>query len=120
MPGHGALEAVSPEFDLITLGQGLPVREGLEKGISGVYNMGKRALQTAYDNGTFWDSYTTLGGRFGNWGDTWLDKAWGTTARRFGLPDKARIPGDTMRKLREPVNVQDGIVDFTGHKTWTD
>lgn len=116
MPGHGALKTTYPEFDLITLGQGLPIREG----VSNAYNMGRRALQAAYDNGTLWDRYTTLGGRLGNWGDTFLDKAWGTAARRFGLPDEARIPGDTMRKLRETPTVSDGVVDFTGHKTWTD
>jgi len=102
--------------DAMTALELMPLGYQLTKGADKVYSLGKQALQTAYDNGTFYDKYTTLGGRFGNWGDTWLDKAWGTTARRFGLPDKARIPGDAMRKLREDVHVENGIADLTGGK----
>lgn len=51
-----------------------------------------------------------------NWGDTWADRVYGTFARRLDLPDKARIPGDTMRKLRTKVKVNEGQADLTGTK----
>lgn len=64
-------------------------------GVKGVPKA-KAMAAKAVDEGLLWDKYTTFGGRFGNWGDTMLDKIWGTTARRFGLPDKARVPADAM------------------------
>ena len=42
---------------------------------------------------------------------------YGTYARRLGLPDKARLPADAIRKLRQEVTIDsDGMVNFTGHK----
>lgn len=102
--------------DAMTALELTPLGYGAGKGLDTAYNIGKQALQTAYDNGTFYDKYTTLGGRFGNWGDTWLDKVWGTTARRFNLPDKAKIPGDAIRKISHDITVKDGLVNFTGTK----
>lgn len=92
--------------------------KGELKGIGSTDKGGKAlysSVKTVRDNGTIWDSYTTAGGRLGNWGDTFLDRVWGTTARRFNLPDKARIPGDAMRKLSENIRVKDGLADFTGN-----
>lgn len=87
---------------------------GALKGGNAIYNTGK----AIYDNGTLWDRYTTIGGRFGNWGDTWPEKIWGTMARRFGLPDRAKVP-EFMRKLNnEDISylVRDGNVNLTGHR----
>ena len=87
-----------------------------------VYDATKPAISEAYnqlvDNGTLWDAYTTFGGRFGNYGDNIFTNMYGTAARRFGLPDKARIPADAIRKLEERPNVENGIIDLTGEKAF--
>lgn len=74
----------------------------------------EEAVKTVVDNGTLYDPYTTFRGRFGNYGDNILTDIYGTVARRFGLPDKARIPADAMRKISEPVRIENGMVDLTG------
>lgn len=83
-----------------------------------IVNVGKGI----YGNGTLWDRYTTFRGRFGNYSDNPFVNAYATMARRFGLPDKARIPADAMRKMGQTsgdlVNIKDGVVDFTGGKSW--
>ena len=66
------------------------------------------AVSTAIDNGTIWDPYTTFMGRFGNYSDNLLINMYASWARRFGLPDKARIPADAMRKITEPVRIDEG------------
>ena len=81
-----------------------------------------KSAYNLYDNGTLWDRYTTFRGRFGNYSDNPFVNAYATIARRFGLPDKARIPADAMRKMGQApgdfVNIKDGVVDFTGGKGW--
>ena len=78
-----------------------------------IYGIGKEL----YDTGALWDKYTTFQGRFGNYGDNLLTNMYGTYARRLGLPDKARLPADAIRKLRQEVTIDsDGMVNFTGHK----
>lgn len=78
------------------------------------------AIKTAYDNGTIWDRYTTLGGRFGNYSDNPFVNVYATMARRYGLPDKARIPADAFRKIAtqegEIIPVNNNVVDLTGGK----
>lgn len=87
-----------------------------------VYDAAKPAISEAYnrlvDNGTLWDAYTTFGGRFGNYGDNVFTNMYGTAARRFDLPDKARVPADGIRKIKEAPRMSDGKVDFTGNKNW--
>lgn len=78
----------------------------------------ENGVKTAYDNGTLWDAYTTFGGRFGNYGDNLATNIYGTAARRFGLPDKARVPADAMRKIKGDVHVDNGVVDLTGNKPY--
>lgn len=81
-----------------------------------------KSAYNLYGNGTLWDRYTTFRGRFGNYSDNPFVNVYATTARRFGLPDKARIPADAMRKMGQTsgdlVNIKDGVVDFTGGKSW--
>lgn len=79
----------------------------------GTYDVGKEL----YDTGALWDKYTTFQGRFGNYGDNLLTNIYGTYARRLGLPDKARIPADVIRKIGGDVSIDsNGMVNFTGHK----
>lgn len=84
--------------------------------LSGLYSAitsGKKL----YDTGALWDKYTTFQGRFGNYGDNLLTNMYGTYARRYGLPDKARLPADAIRKIKNEVNIDsDGMINFTGHK----
>lgn len=76
-------------------------------------------LYNIYNNGTLFDKYTTFRGRFGNYGDNLLTNMYGTYARRFGLPDKARFPADAIRKMRDEVSIEsNGMVNFTGHKNF--
>ena len=87
-----------------------------------IYDTAKPAISEVYnrlvDNGTLWDAYTTFGGRFGNYGDNVFTNMYGTAARRFGLPDKARVPADGIRKIKEDPRIFNGMVDFTGDKNW--
>ena len=88
---------------------------------------GAQAAKRIYDNGTLWDKYTTLGGRFGYYGNP-LQRAWGTISRNFGLPSTSRHP-ELLRKLGGLPRVTDeGLLDFnsartgllgTGHSNWT-
>ena len=72
-----------------------------------------------YDTGALWDKYTTFQGRFGNYGDNLLTNMYGTYARRYGLPDKARLPADAIRKLKTDVRIdENGLIDLTGDKNW--
>lgn len=94
----------------------------LNAGIAAVsaYTIGKKVgneVYNIYNNGTLFDKYTTLRGRFGNYGDNLLTNMYGTYTRRFGLPDKARIPADAIRKIKGGVNIMnDGMIDLTGNK----
>lgn len=95
------------------------VGKGIAQGAKDV----SKAAYNLYDNGTIWDRYTTFRGRFGNYSDNPFVNAYATYARRYGLPDKARIPADVIRKLRMqngeilPTNDK-GVVNFTGYKSW--
>lgn len=75
-------------------------------------------LNKAQDLGTFWDKYTTFRGRFGNFSTNPVVNAYATYARRYNLPDKARIPSDAIRKIKTPegeiLNVNNKLVDITG------
>ena len=86
--------------------------------LSGLYSAitsGKKL----YDTGALWDKYTTFQGRFGNYGDNLLTNMYGTYARRYGLPDKARLPADAIRKLKTDVRIdENGLIDLTGDKNW--
>jgi hypothetical protein len=82
------------------------------------YNNTRPIVKDLYDNGTIWDRYTTFRGRFGNYGDNLATNIYGTLARNYGLPDKARIPADAMRKVGEPMRIENGLVDFTGDKSF--
>ena len=88
------------------------------------YTVGKKVgneLYNVYDNGTLFDKYTTFRGRFGNYGDNLLTNIYGTYSRRLGLPDKARIPADAIRKIRGGVNITDDrMIDLTGNKGFAD
>ena len=72
--------------------------------------------QAHSNNGRLYDSYTTFKGRFGNYGNNILTNIWGTTARRLNLPDKPRIPADGIRKIKNDVNLENGLIDLTGNK----
>lgn len=78
-------------------------------------------VRNLYDEGALWDRYTTLGGRFGNYSDNPFVNVYATAARRFGLPDKPRVPADAMRKLKfengEIIPINNGEVTFTGGRT---
>lgn len=93
------------------------VIKGAETLFNSIDDVSKWAKK-AYDKGTIWDKYTTFGGRFGNYGDNIFTNMYGTAARRFGLPDKARVPADAMRKLSETPKIENGIVDFTGNMNY--
>ncbi len=81
-------------------------------------NTGKAVVNNVVDSGLLWDAYTTFGGRLGNYGDNMLTNIYGTAARRFGLPDKARIPADAMRKIKGDITIDNGLVDLTGNKSY--
>lgn len=63
------------------------------------------------------DRYTTVGGRFGRYESNLLTDIYATNARRLGLPDKARLPSDAIRKLKTDVSLaDDGQVVLTGNR----
>lgn len=106
--------------DLNTIAEALPavqVFKPLTYSLKGAANTAKNL----YDEGALWDRYTTLGGRFGNYSDNPFVNVYATTARRFGLPDKPRIPADAMRKLKfengEIIPITNGKVTLTGGRT---
>ena len=117
--GHGLNHTVNEDIDgwedaAITALEIAP----LGKLAKPIYDAGIDTAKTLYDNGTLWDAYTTFNGRFGNYGDDLLTNIYGTAARRLGLPDKPRFPADAIRKISENPRVVDGLIDFTGNKSW--
>lgn len=88
---------------------------------------GYNAAKSVYDNGTLWDKYTTLGGRFGYYGNP-LQRAWGTISRNLGISSTPRHP-ELLRKLEGlPKVTKEGFLDFNstrtgllgeGHSNWT-
>lgn len=80
-----------------------------------------------YNNGTLWDRYTTIGGRFGYYGNP-LQRVVGTISRNLGVKSTPRHP-EMLRKLEGlPKALEDGRVDFNsartrllgeGHSNWT-
>ena len=113
--------------NIVNVGKGIAntTAKGVVNISKSVANATKDLAKSAYNlygNGTLWDRYTTFRGRFGNYSDNPFVNAYATMARRFGLPDKARIPADAMRKMGQTsgdfVNIKDGVVDFTGGKSW--
>lgn len=88
---------------------------------------GYNAAKSIYANGTLWDKYTTLGGRFGYYGNP-LQRAWGTISRNLGLPSAPKHP-ELLRKLGGiPKVTEEGLLDFNstrtgllgeGHSNWT-
>ncbi len=113
---HGLQEMANGNFTPETALEVAPLMQMAKP----VYNAGKEAVDIGkelYDTGALWDRYTTFQGRFGNYGDNLLTNMYGTYARRFGLPDKARVPADAIRKVREDVTInKDGKVNLTGRK----
>lgn len=95
------LEIVSPEFQLLTLSA-----------------PAKAAPRTAewLTNGALYDSYTTLGGRLGYYSKNPIVNTYATLARRFNLPDKARLPSDYIRKIKELPRTIGRKIDLTGNK----
>lgn len=73
-----------------------------------------KGIKNIYDSGIVYDKYTTLGGRFGYYGSA-PERLYGTIARRFGLPDKPRLP-ESIRKLKTDITYTDGKLSVTGHK----
>lgn len=88
------------------------------------YSIGKTGVVKATEGlqnsfpGMF-DPYTSFGATFGNYGENAFSKMYGTLARRYSLPDKARLPADTMRKLKEDIHIDNGVIDLTGGKAYT-
>lgn len=105
-----------------TLGVGGLALEAVPTVMEG-YNVAK----SIYDNGTLWDKYTTLGGRFGYYGNP-LQRAWGTISRNLGIPSAPKHP-ELLRKLEGlPKVTEEGLLDFNstrtgllgeGHSNWT-
>ena len=111
---HGLNDVVNGNVNAWTALEVMPLWRLAKPVAKGAYN----TMYTLYDNGTLWDKYTTFRGRFGNYGDNLLTNMYGTAARRFGIPDKARIPADTMRKIKGDIHVDNGVVDLTGSKPY--
>ena len=83
-----------------------------------IYDASEPFVTALYDNDTLWDRYTTFRGRFGNYGDNLATNIYGTLARRYGFPDKARIPADVIRKIKDEAVFSDELVDLTGTKDY--
>lgn len=104
------LEIVSPEFDLLALG--LPTK--LVSHTTTQLTKGAERLT----NGALYDSYTTLGGRLGYYSKNPIVNTYATLARRFNLPDKARLPSDYIRKIKEIPRSIGRKIDLTGNKNF--
>lgn len=111
---HGVKEMANGNFTPITALEILPFAQVVKPAVK----MTTQGAKEFVDNGTLWDAYTTFGGRFGNYGDNIFTKIYGTAARRFGLPDKARIPADAMRKIKGDIHIDNGVIDLTGNKPY--
>lgn len=59
-----------------------------------------------YQNGTLWDKYTTLGGRFGYYG-TPFQRFTGTIQRRFNFGKPTAVKPELLRKLNEPIKIDE-------------
>ena len=57
-----------------------------------------------YDNGTLWDKYTTLGGRFGYYGKTPMSRFVGTVQRRFNFGSPAPRMPELIRAEKHGIN----------------
>ena len=92
-----------------------------------LFNTVKTGLNNVYNNGTLWDKYTTLGGRFGYYGNP-LQRVWGTVSRNLGIPSAPKHP-ELLRKLDGvPYLTENGLLNFNttrtgllgeGHSNWT-
>lgn len=101
----------------------LPVIPAAINGARSTYNISKNL----YNKGTLWDKYTTLGGRFGYYGNP-LQRIYGTISRNLGLPSSPKHP-ELLRKLEGfPIRTDKGLLDFNssrtelfgkGHSNWT-
>lgn len=101
----------------------LPVIPAAINGARNTYNISKNL----YNKGTLWDKYTTLGGRFGYYGNP-LQRVYGTISRNLGLPSSPKHP-ELLRKLDVlPRGTDKGLLDFNssrtellgeGHSNWT-
>lgn len=101
----------------------LPVIPAAINGARSTYNISKNL----YNKGTLWDKYTTLGGRFGYYGNP-LQRVYGTISRNLGLPSPPKHP-ELLRKLDVlPRGTDKGLLDFNssrtellgeGHSNWT-
>lgn len=99
---------------------------GISKAIPTVIK-GYNVAKNIYDKGTLWDRYTTLGGRFGYYGNPW-QRIWGTVSRNLGLPSAPKHP-ELLRKIKGfPKVTEEGLLDFNstrtkllgeGHSNWT-
>lgn len=115
--GHGLNHAINEGVDgwgdaTMTALEVTPLGKVVKPVAQGVANTAKEV----YDSGALWDAYTTFGGRFGNYGGNMATNIYGTAARRYGLPDKARVPADNIRKIKSDVAIDNEMVDITGSK----
>lgn len=72
-----------------------------------VQNAARQGAQLAkriYDNGTLWDKYTTLGGRFGYYGKTPMSRFVGTVQRRFNFGSPAPRMPELIRAEKHGIN----------------
>ena len=108
-------------------GSALALEKLGEKGITTAYNANRAAIENnkiyktiaeIIDDGSLGDPYTTFRGRLGTYGNNLFSNLYGTVARNFNLPDKARIPADAIRKIKGDVSIKDGLVDLTGTKNF--
>ena len=65
---------------------------------------GASLAKRIYDNGTLWDKYTTLGGRFGYYGKTPMSRFVGTVQRRFNFGSPAPRMPELIRAEKHGIN----------------
>ena len=65
---------------------------------------GAQLAKRIYDNGTLWDKYTTLGGRFGYYGKTPMSRFVGTVQRRFNFGSPAPRMPELIRAEKHGIN----------------
>lgn len=79
----------------------------LGAGTSKLTPLVSNTINQIYESGTLYDKYTTIGGRFGYYGNNWFDRVKGTLGRRLNLPTKESHP-ELLRKIK-PSNLDDPI-----------
>lgn len=65
---------------------------------------GAQLAKRIYDNGTLWDKYTTLGGRFGYYGKTPMSRFVGTVQRQFNFGSPAPRMPELIRAETHGIN----------------